>query len=119
MSARFYIVHDDRNVAEIDAQFEESQGFTVQSSASDYKDLIGVQCNPDGSVTVGHWPDGEVWVVMGTAKPNTGTCRHCQRAIEKHEGRWVDPEATGDDSVWRETCDAHDTFVADHEPVEG
>lgn len=30
---------------------------------------------------------------------------------------WIDPEATGDDSIWRETCDAHDTFVAEHEPV--
>lgn len=46
------------------------------------------------------------------------TCRHCGRVIEQDvEGRWVDPEASGDDSVWRETCDAHDTFVADHEPV--
>jgi hypothetical protein len=32
------------------------------------------------------------------------------------DGVWVDPDATGDDSVWRETCDAHDTFIADHEP---
>lgn len=57
-------------------------------------------------------------------------CLHCGRVIELAqpndpegaiEGRWIDPEATGDDSVWRETCDAHDTFLADHEPtlVEG
>lgn len=43
-------------------------------------------------------------------------CIHCGRDIELIDGRWVDPEATGDDSVWRETCDAHDTFEADHEP---
>lgn len=44
-------------------------------------------------------------------------CKHCARTIEQHEdGRWIDPEATGDDLVWRETCDAHDTFVAEHEP---
>jgi ribosomal protein S8 len=44
-------------------------------------------------------------------------CRHCGRVIVKtDEGVWVDPEATGDDSIWRETCDRHDTFVADHEP---
>lgn len=44
-------------------------------------------------------------------------CRHCGRSIV-HEGGgvWVDPEATGDDSVWRETCDSHDTFTAEHEP---
>lgn len=46
------------------------------------------------------------------------TCRHCSRHIEQVEGRWIDPEATGDDSVWRETCDSHDTFTADHEPEE-
>lgn len=45
------------------------------------------------------------------------TCKHCGRTIINEPGDgWVDPEATGDDSVWRETCDAHDTFMADHEP---
>ena len=44
-------------------------------------------------------------------------CRHCSRPIVKDgDGCWVDPEATGDDIIWRETCDSHDTFVADHEP---
>lgn len=46
------------------------------------------------------------------------TCRHCGRTITYTEGGWIDPEATGDDSVWRWTCDEHDTFVADHEPTE-
>jgi hypothetical protein len=53
------------------------------------------------------------------------TCRHCGRRIERdaadvaagYEGRWIDPEATGDDSIWRETCDQHDTFTAEHEPL--
>jgi len=31
-------------------------------------------------------------------------------------GQWINPEATGDDSIWRETCEDHDTFIADHEP---
>lgn len=45
------------------------------------------------------------------------TCRHCGRPIEQDtDGAWIDPEATGDDVMWRETCDAHDTFMADHEP---
>lgn len=43
-------------------------------------------------------------------------CRHCDRGIEMRGGSWVDPQATGDDHVWRETCDAHDTFEANHEP---
>jgi hypothetical protein len=47
------------------------------------------------------------------------TCKHCGRDIvEDRRGVWVDPEATGDDSIWRETCDAHDTFTAEHEPDE-
>jgi hypothetical protein len=44
------------------------------------------------------------------------TCQHCGRAITQEGDRWIDTEATGDDSVWRETCDAHDTFIADHVP---
>ena len=48
-------------------------------------------------------------------------CRHCERDI-KLEGEglyvWIDPEATGDDSIWREVCDAHDTFIANHEPTQ-
>jgi len=51
--------------------------------------------------------------------PIEKTCKHCGRTIvQQADGTWVDPNATGDDSVWRETCDCHDTFVADHEPVE-
>jgi len=44
-------------------------------------------------------------------------CKHCGRTIvQDKDGRWIDPEATGDDGVWRETCDSHDTFTAEHEP---
>jgi len=45
-------------------------------------------------------------------------CRHCARPIENDpEDGWVDPEATGDDSLWRETCDEnHHTLAAKHEP---
>lgn len=51
---------------------------------------------------------------------NTATCRHCGRFIVLtiRDG-WIDPEASGDDVVWRETCDNHDTFQAEHEPEEG
>lgn len=44
-------------------------------------------------------------------------CRYCHRRIIRADEGWVDPEATGDDSIWRETCDAHDTFTAEHEPI--
>lgn len=46
------------------------------------------------------------------------TCRHCERGIVKEHGIWIDPEATGDDRIWRETCGAHDTMTAEHEPVD-
>lgn len=46
------------------------------------------------------------------------TCQHCERRIVFEGGYWVDPEATGDDFMWRSTCDAHDTFTAEHEPEE-
>lgn len=48
----------------------------------------------------------------------TATCCHCGRAITQVDGVWIDPEATGDDEVWRETCDQHNTFPADHEPYD-
>jgi hypothetical protein len=48
---------------------------------------------------------------------DAATCVYCGREIRHVGGLWIDPEATGDDSVWRETCDAHDTFVAEHSPT--
>jgi hypothetical protein len=49
------------------------------------------------------------------------TCVHCGRGIVEEEGRWVDPEAptdpAEDDHIWRETCDRHETFTAEHEPA--
>jgi hypothetical protein len=48
----------------------------------------------------------------------TYTCIHCGRVVVKGEPgeyEWVDPEATGDDKNWRETCDSNDTFLANHE----
>ena len=45
-------------------------------------------------------------------------CRHCTRIINQDaDGRWIDPEADGDDIIWRETCDAnHEDRIAAHEP---
>lgn len=55
------------------------------------------------------------WTITPGALP--ATCIHCQRPIVLDHGVWIDPEATGDDSMWRETCDANDTFTAEHEPA--
>ena len=46
----------------------------------------------------------------------TPTCRHCHRNIMHDGDAWVDPNAKGDDSMWRETCDSNDTFNSPHEP---
>lgn len=43
-------------------------------------------------------------------------CQHCDRPITRKGGTWVDPDATGDDAVWREVCDVNDTFAAHHVP---
>lgn len=49
----------------------------------------------------------------------SATCQHCQRTIYLHpRDGWINPEATGDDSIWRETCEDHDAFAAEHEPEE-
>lgn len=49
---------------------------------------------------------------------NTSTCKHCDRGIVEVDGAWIDPAATGDDSIWRETCDAnHEDRIAAHEPT--
>lgn len=53
-----------------------------------------------------------------THPEQTSTCRHCKREITLVGLQWVDEDATGDDAVWRETCDEHDTVTAEHEPQE-
>ena len=42
------------------------------------------------------------------------TCIHCNRPITLSGDVWVDEEAAGDDSIWREICDSNDTSV-EHE----
>jgi hypothetical protein len=47
----------------------------------------------------------------------TKVCKYCEREIVAAYFGWVDPQATGDDSIWRETCDANtEDFAARHEP---
>lgn len=135
LPARFYVTgpdHEDptwprRNLGEYDVPDREgSDPVQVAIEAWDGTPLVGLILNPDGTVTVGTWPDGEQWVELGTARahsdePETGTCRHCHRTIEKQDGTWVDPEAPatpeeGDDYIWRENCDANESFMSEHEP---
>lgn len=53
-------------------------------------------------------------------KPQNGDvsiCKHCARAIDFCDGKWLDMEADGDDMVWSETCDSNDEDrIAAHEP---
>jgi len=43
------------------------------------------------------------------------TCKHCARPVELTDEGWVDPEATGDDSLWYFVCDENETFPSEHE----
>jgi hypothetical protein len=46
------------------------------------------------------------------------TCIYCERKIVLTEtGEWADMAATGDDIIWRYTCDKHDTFQGEHDAV--
>ena len=63
----------------------------------------------------------EAWKYVATDEHGNETlaaeCRWCERRITWSFGYWIDPLATGDDAIWRETCDEHDTFEAKHEPT--
>lgn len=53
------------------------------------------------------------------ASDHEAICLHCERRIiyDVDSEDWVDPEATGDDVMWRETCqDNHEDRIAAHEP---
>jgi hypothetical protein len=63
-----------------------------------------------------YWPFLDEAVAFMQRTLDSATCKHCGRSITRENGAWVDPEATGDDAVWRETCDLQDTFTAEHEP---
>jgi hypothetical protein len=67
-----YIVYNNRNVAELGADEEESDDpiqFSLQvagPNGTPYRDVIGVEVDVEEDVViVGHWPDGEEWVELG------------------------------------------------------
>lgn len=105
--------HDDR-----DAALRHADHWTARHRAHG----CTVEWFPGGRVVATHYAHrvAAVMVIDLTTGRTPMHCRYCGRAIERDEetGRWVDPEATGDDAIWRETCDAHDTFEAEHEPVD-
>ena len=45
-------------------------------------------------------------------------CVYCERTIIATPTGWADMQATGDDKIWKYTCDEHDTFPSDHESAE-
>lgn len=72
-------------------------------------------------VAFSEWLDSELGESLTDEEPDEDDeeeeCRHCgQRIVLMASGSWVDPVARGDDGLWRETCDSHETFSAEHEP---
>lgn len=51
----------------------------------------------------------------------TGTeCQYCQRKIRNTTDGWADPNAKGDDKLWRYVCDENiEDIYAHHEPKKG
>ena len=43
------------------------------------------------------------------------TCIYCARTVKLTDtGEWADMAATGDDIIWRYTCDENDSFQGEH-----
>jgi hypothetical protein len=57
----------------------------------------------------------ESYTIKPGYDPPEFNCIHYGRTIVEENDAWIDPHATGDDSMWRETCDSRDTFTAEHE----
>jgi hypothetical protein len=66
------------------------------------------------------WQDIDPAELARPEREPESTCLHCERRIVLRAGLWIDPAAGYDDEygdgIWRETCDEHDTFTAEHEP---
>lgn len=96
--------------------------FEVRASDDEVKRDLELTCTEcDAAVCdiqVGDTLRTIMWVVHmhKCVIATTHTCQHCDRSIALIDGRWVDPLATGDDRMWHETCDGHDTIIAEHEP---
>lgn len=76
-----------------------------------------VEVRWDGGIGIDHASGcgPEEWVMRDELQPSR-ECVHCHREVlPTKDGVWIDPEATGDDEVWRETCDSNEAFDAPHE----
>lgn len=94
----YYCITDENGVECVDQMSEDTQ-WTEERMAS-------------------HAEDFPHAIYFEYSRPRQGKCQHCGRNINLIEGEWVDVHATGDDSIWRETCDGNsESFVAPHEPL--
>lgn len=69
---RFTLSEGTCTVAALDVPDEpgESRTLAVERPGPFSCPIIGIELHPDGSVSVGHWPDGEQWVaVLHSAAP--------------------------------------------------
>lgn len=46
-------------------------------------------------------------------------CIYCNRAVTLTDEGWADPNATGDDEIWRLVCDQNGSFPATHDTTKG
>jgi hypothetical protein len=111
---------DDNDKSELERRYYEWQRLRAR-----YAETDGEADGPSSSEWQGSDDDAvdllhALAKFAGLAEPEleSARCKHCERRIVLEDGTWCDPEATGDDRMWRETCGEHDTFTAEHEPLE-
>lgn len=51
----------------LSGDFSDSIRVLVSPEGDDEAPICGLQFNSNGTVDMGHWPDGEEWIVTGTA----------------------------------------------------
>lgn len=86
---------------------------SLRKNGSYYVETSGKHGERRREVLAGNVDDDRV----SYAAPVETICGACSRRIVLCDGAWIDPEASGDDSMWREVCDASDTFTAEHVPA--
>lgn len=101
---------------QIDGDEEEALRLTDQMLQSFHDQGVVTRDDPEW-----HYVLFEDCVRNLTAEANAlaskATCRFCGRDIvDNPEDGWVDPEATGDDVMWRQSCDAAKALPFYHEP---
>lgn len=95
--------------------------FEARASSDEVKTDLELTCTVCSTVLCDIEADDNLGTLVSVAEKHvcvTATCRRCGRTIYYNPtDGWIDPEATGDDSIWRETCDEnHEDRIAAHEP---